>query len=699
MKLFPANSSRSNPDTSFSDGSIVIYENNSNLILGVVLGSKKDKYRILNNKGSEIDLSSDRLYSLAGRIPINIEKSSLKAKFLDDLLSKASVAKNEINLETVWESFEGQESEVSTQEVCELFFGKIDLDSHLAIRLTLQDDKTYFKRRKDTFIARSKEAVTSMIEAQEAESKKERQQNELIECFAQKLKDNSIPFSIAALNWIPLIEALAAESTEGPETKESKDLINLIAERLNLSLPGRPDDKAFELLKAVGHFNERTNLAFYRYNPRIEFSQDVIKESASLEFKSKDLNSEVRKDLTQLFVFTIDDITTKDMDDALSIEQTDTGFTLGIHITDVASSLDINSQTEREAKARATSVYCPEMTIHMLPTSLSQEHLSLKQGEIRPCLSYMIELNSEFEILKTNFYVSNIKVGKRYNYDELDQLFISNQSPNFTSQEITALKTLQEISNKFEVDRIDQGAIRVDRKDVFVQVKDQAKLTLGEFDEGSPARTLVGEMMIFANHLSAKFAKDNNLPIIFRTQPDSDVDPFSNPNNVPVGPAYDYLVRSRLKRSSITTISSNHSSLGLSLYTQVTSPIRRYLDLVVQRQLVNFILKAEPFYSKQELEDIIIETEVPLSSARYLSQESKRFWLLKYLQQELKNIPTIGATVIRTDLKNPIVQLDIIFITVQVSLNRKVSPGDKLKFKINILDPKRDFIRLEEVLS
>jgi len=139
-----------------------------------------------------------------------------------------------------------------------------------------------------------------------------------------------------------------------------------------------------------------------------------------------------------------------------------------------------------------------------------------------------------------------------------------------------------------------------------------------------------------------------------------------------------------------------HSSLGLSLYTQATSPIRRYLDLIIQRQIVHYLAHNEPYYTRQDLDRIILEGDASLQLARYLSTESKRFWLLTYLARSVKNNPFVNATVVRTDLKNPIIHLDGVYLTTPIQLARPVTPGEHLKLKILFVDPRRDQIRFEE---
>ncbi len=693
MKVFPTSSTRANPDDSFSDGALVCYENNANVVLGVILGNKKNKYKILNLKGSEVELTPDRLYPLPERMP-SFDKTSDKCNFLEKFLTQAEQNQNEIDLATIWESFEGKEVEVSTKQICELFFGNNQGLNHLSTRLALLADKVYFKRKKDTFASRPLEAVSSLLETLKAEEAHQKMLDQLVaelKIRIQSQQEKSSRLSVESQRLLMPLEELAAEATEGSGTKESKNLLEYLSSRLQIAQNGRPEDRALTLLVAIGHITNRTNLAFFRYRPRIEFNNKIQDEVKSIISNPHSTND--RHDLRGLFTFTIDDASTKDMDDALSVEENENGYQIGIHISDVASLISEESELNSEASIRATTIYCPELTINMFPKALSQEKMSLREGVDSLTVSYLINFTRDFEIKGFEIVPSVIKSQRKLSYEFVDEVLKSSPTDSLG----TKLHILNECANKLEVDRIDNGAVRVDRKEVAITVNSEGQIICGEYDEGSPARSLVGEMMILANKLSAEFCAEKNIPCLFRAQPEPDVDPFSNPNGVPEGPALDYLIRSRLKRSTVGVRGEPHSSLGLTLYTQVTSPIRRFLDLVIQRQLLHYLSTNSIKYSEDALTKIVEDCDSGLTIARYLSNESRRFWLMQYLLETTPQGGIILGTVVRTDLRNPLISIDNLGLTAMVDLGREVLPGDRVALKIIALKPQRDYFKLEEV--
>ncbi|MCB0334593.1 MAG: RNB domain-containing ribonuclease, partial [Bdellovibrionales bacterium] len=387
---------------------------------------------------------------------------------------------------------------------------------------------------------------------------------------------------------------------------------------------------------------------------------------------------------------TIDDVTTRDMDDALSIEHTEGGYRLGIHITDVASCVEVDSPLDREAKSRATSLYFPEGTYHMFPESLSEEKLSLREGEPRRTLSILFEVDKLFEIQSQTIVPSWIEVKRRLSYEEVDHALELEHGDEFL---------LYQIAMSCEAHRLAHGGMNIPKRDVSIALSNRGQLsetdfTLSELDERGPARSLIGEMMILANHCFAHYAQSHSLPLLFRTQEDPDESKQPDLSVIPAGPAQDYAMRQGLKRSEITTSAARHSTLGLDAYAQVTSPIRRYGDLVNQRQLLSFLRENHASYTDEMLEHSITETSEANQRARLLTRETKRFWLLKYLKKKKGRKEKIQATVLRDDMKNYLVELEEIYIPAYLKTGTKLQRGDIVELDITAVDPRYDYLKL-----
>src|SRR5205085_7381717 len=155
-----------------------------------------------------------------------------------------------------------------------------------------------------------------------------------------------------------------------------------------------------------------------------------------------------------------------------------------------------------------------------------------------------------------------------------------------------------------------------------------------KINPNSPSRFVVSEMMILANGLSADFASVNSLPVIYRTQEPREALAVDDT------PAVEALAFERLrktfKRSRLSLTPGLHSGLGLSAYTQASSPIRRYADLVTQRQFTAMLSGAPIPYSREELLQILVTAEAAEQEIRGIEERSTNYWLLEYMSRYKK---------------------------------------------------------------
>jgi len=218
-------------------------------------------------------------------------------------------------------------------------------------------------------------------------------------------------------------------------------------------------------------------------------------------------------------------------------------------------------------------------------------------------------------------------------------------------------------------------------------------------------------MMVLGNALLASFAVEKHLPVVFRRQDPPDEEPGTPASNqqpdagdaAAQKPAADYAGRAKLKKSSVGLEPGLHSGLGLDAYLQGTSPIRRYVDLCNQRQILAALQVGSARFSRAEMEEILYSTEEPLSTATAVSRETRRFWLMRYLSQRIerkgKEGRIITGTVLRTDMKFPLIELDEVFMPTPVKCAGPVKPGDRVTLRISSVEPQQDYLRLEHVVE
>lgn len=680
-------------DSALATGALTCYEQDGTLLLAVITGFKKPRYQLFNQRGRELEFTADRLHRLPGKLPPELSGAQARAAWLAALDEECRRSSLSLNLEEIWLLLRDEHPEVDNARLCQIYFGRDELSEHLALRHALIEDRIYFKRKRDLFCPRPAETVEELKKAELSRQKKARMRETLLAAFSARLSDPAAALPPEIESGLSLLEDVAADVPEldNARKKEAKELISLIGDGLKLELFGNMPERAFSILERIHHFDRNTNLCLIRNKPLMEFSSEA--EAAAQEISRGAPISAApgglcpRRDLTALDTFTVDDASTRDMDDALSIEENGKELVLGIHITDVAALISPDSLLDREARLRATSIYCPDVVINMLPAALSEDCLSLVCGETRLAFSFMCRFSRDYELQDFEMFPSLIKVRRRLSYEQVDDLL---------DREDPALLKLYNIASALEARRFEQGGFKVNKHDATVVIREGGQLELIEIDESAPGRSLIGEIMVLANRLIAEFAAEKGIALVYRGQEQPDPAGDAVLTRIPAGPAQDYAVRSRLKKSSISFAPLSHATLGLKAYAQVTSPIRRYTDLLNQRQILSVLQKGSPAYSAADLEELCGKLETPLKTALSVTRESKRFWLLRYLQKMVADKEKISATVIRTDLSNPLVEVDRIYLPLFAKFNRKVALGEQVTLKIAALDPRYDYVRLEE---
>ncbi|MCB0319806.1 MAG: RNB domain-containing ribonuclease, partial [Bdellovibrionales bacterium] len=338
----------------------------------------------------------------------------------------------------------------------------------------------------------------------------------------------------------------------------------------------------------------------------------------------------------------------------------------------------------------ATSMYFPERIVHMFPELIAENFGSLLQGEIRPAVSCFVEFDKNREIVGHRILLSNIRVQKKMSYEEVDALL---------DPPVGDFAELFQLSQSYSERRLEMGGMKIPKRQVRVVLTNRGDLSnttfrLEPYSESTPARDLVSEMMILANEMFATFAVENNIPFIFRSQPPQDSESVHAIQKIPPGPAYEAALRSTLKRSVTSTSPSLHATLGVERYGQVTSPVRRYLDLVNQRQIVSFLRHQTLPYTHETLDFAIQDTSEALQKARVLDRETHRFWVLHYLAAKASRRETIEATVTRDDGPQYQVELEEVFIPTLLRSSAPLKRGDQLVLAIQSADPRYDILRL-----
>jgi len=245
---------------------------------------------------------------------------------------------------------------------------------------------------------------------------------------------------------------------------------------------------------------------------------------------------------------------------------------------------------------------------------------------------------------------------------------------------------LHQVAKSLHDTRAARGAITFRRQELKIRVRGE-DIKLQNIDPNSPSRFIVSEMMILANGLSADFASVNALPVIYRTQEPREALAVED---TPVVEALAFeRLRKTFKRSRLSLTPGLHSGLGLSAYTQASSPIRRYADLITQRQFTALLQGSQIPYGREELLKILADAEAAEQEIRAIEDRSTNYWLLEYLSRYKSN-DRMPAIVLDTRGN---IELCGYYLRGKVTITNKVEPGSTIDVQIDSIDPARGEVR------
>ena len=334
-------------------------------------------------------------------------------------------------------------------------------------------------------------------------------------------------------------------------------------------------------------------------------------------------------DRTDIEAFSVDSETTQDIDDAISFEMHADRITLGVHISNVAHVVSRGSFLDQGTLERAETVYFPEERVDMFPRDLVSKKLSLTAGDLRPALSLFATFNREdFALIDYRFEATVIRISKNLTYAEATEMLHNTQWG----------EVLVSLTDSLRAERVNRGAFVVQLPELKISVGDQDGISVSKDYMDSPAHNVVSECMILMNRLSGDFFDKNGIPALFRSQ-SQDIEPEARELD-PEDVLFPVKVVKHLKPSFVTFAPEIHKSLGVPSYVQMTSPIRRYTDLLMQRQLISWLEEQRICYSESELEDMNTRVSLATREIKNAQRGRHRYWLIRYfLEKDIK-----GAT-------------------------------------------------------
>jgi ribonuclease R len=421
-----------------------------------------------------------------------------------------------------------------------------------------------------------------------------------------------------------------------------------------------------QVLGRSGAFQAETDSIIYQYKLPQEFPEDCLEQArrAAKSFETPHIKG--REDITDKTIITIDPPDAKDFDDAISLEKDQSGnWLLGVHIADVSHFIPIDSPLDKEAKERGNSIYLPATVIPMLPEILSNGICSLQPEQNRFVKSVYITYDNNGNILQRRFANSVMRSIERLNYLQADKA-IKGHKKEVLPQVFELLKNMETLSRIIERRRDNDGMLHLNLPEIELIFDAAGRVIDSAPAENSYPHTIIEMFMVEANEAVASLLDRFNVPFMRRIHPAPDAMAMKElavvMRNIGFGLpkiperkdiqdlletvegkdselAVNLVVLRSLEKARYSPSNFGHYALASRHYCHFTSPIRRYADLLIHRQLDEY-LKTGSVIEDQNIDLIEIGKHISFTEERADDAEGelKTVLILQLLSKHVGDI-------------------------------------------------------------
>ena len=610
----------------------IFYEESGQFKVAAIVQKNDATYQVDTQHGKRTKVKANNVFA---------EFDGDMAAFLENAQAQAA----DIDTDLLWEVC--GEEEFSAEAIAEEYYGHAPTKTELAATLiALYAAPMYFyKKAKGVFKAAPEETLKQALAAIE----RKKQQDAQIDAWAEALKRGEMPSEIAA-DLKTILHAPDKQSLTYKAFTKAADALKT---------------SAYELAKKTGGI---TSIPQY------------LQDGFEIKYFPKgtgfpDLPLPEMPDLPKADVtaFSIDDESTTEVDDALSLTDLGNGMKrVGIHIAAPSLAIKQGDKMEKNIMERLSTVYFPGGKITMLPENWIAA-FSLDAGAYRPAVSIYFDVDGEFNIGEPTCKIEAVNIAENLRIQTIEPHFNAETGLDETGEMMFAhhqdliwlhqfAVALQKVRGKYEPDRAPQY-------DYSIELDEEGKVSVVRRERGSPIDMLVSEMMILANSTWAQMLHDNDLPGLFRVQPAGKV--------------------------RMSTKSEPHIGMGVQHYGWFTSPLRRAADYINQKQLLSLIDDTpEPLFRQSDAELFAALRDFDTAYAAYadFQRQMEAYWSLVYLQQQGKT--ELTATILKEDL----VRIEgLPLVTRATGIPFDALPKSQVLLKITELDPEKQFIALNYV--
>lgn len=441
-----------------------------------------------------------------------------------------------------------------------------------------------------------------------------------------------------------------------------------------------PNGEVIRILGNAGEHETEIHSILEEYGLPYDFEEDIILEAKSISTEITQSEIDKRRDMRNILTFTIDPADAKDFDDALSVEWINGELFVGVHIADVSHYLRPDTELDKEAYTRGTSVYLVDRCVPMLPENLSNGLCSLRPLEDKLCFSTVFKLDHNGTVLEEWFGKTVINSNHRFSYEEAQEIIEGNtieimksvgSDVHLGQDLISAIRSLDKIAKKMRKLRTGDGSISFDKQEIKFKLDADNKPEGIVFKIAKDANKLIEEYMLLANKHVAQFINKKALPNVNRSHDKPNeakletlktfVKTFGyeiktntaeettkslnqllkDVRGTAEADMIDNLVVRTMQKANYSTKNIGHYGLGFKDYSHFTSPIRRYPDVIVHRLLGMYLdkeRKSTTIPKLEKLEGRCLHLSEREKKAQKAERESIKYMQCVYMSDKVGKV-------------------------------------------------------------
>ena len=535
-----------------------------------------------------------------------------------------------LDLDFLWECC--GDSEFSYESLAQEYFGHAPNPVEAAaLLLRLHGAPMYFyKKGRGRYRPAPPEALKAALASVERKQLEARKRAE----YVAQLKDAKLPAEFAP-RLASLLYKPEKASTEWKALEEASDALKLSPAKVIERCGGIPSTHRYHLDRFL-----------FEHFPRGTAAPDLPPLPAPVELP-----------MACVEAFSIDDVTTTEIDDAFSVSPLPDGnVSVGIHIAAPALGVTPGSPVDLVARERLSTVYFPGDKITMLPETAVARY-SLRECGERPALSLYLELDSDASVIKTETRLEQVPITANLRHGELEPVLTAEAlaAGRVEHSYGTQLLTLSRFAGALQrARRKDQPEIEVRPEYSFYVDDDRVRIVRRQ--RGTPLDRIVSELMIYVNSAWGRQLAEARAAAIYRVQETGKV--------------------------RMSTISAGHEGLGVESYAWASSPLRRYVDLINQRQILSLIRGENPPYRPNDEGLLAAMRDFEAAHEAYgeFQRNMERYWSLRWLAQE--GVTSVFAIVLRESLA----RFEELPLVVRVPSLPALTPGTRVELAVSELD-------------